>query len=244
MQFKGYYPVNFRDKLCILSLYYHFGKTLLTPVIVRKTFCVPLWATQTFCPPPLHFAQPSPTKVFLNTPLELTPKRNHTSVSIVRSVFQHSLAWMFTSGLTPKRNHISVCDLSLSERLYGVIYQMSHEDSYKDETEPVWIQHSSSVVIRFKYKRYAVVSLINILRNRHNRCLSYFSLLCVHKGALGPNHLFKYFPVEFWYETCTISTYEGGSKSPCNHLFSLHMGAFIQRWQCLHQVWTFVFHAM
>ena len=29
--------------------------------------------------------------------------------------------------------------------------------------------------------------------------------------------------------------YEGGSKSPCNHLFSLHMGAFIQRWQCLHQ---------
>ena len=38
--------------------------------------------------------------------------------------------------------------------------------------------------------------------------------------------------------------YEGGSKSPCNHLFSLHMGAFIQRWQCLHQLWTFVFHAM
>ena len=30
--------------------------------------------------------------------------------------------------------------------------------------------------------------------------------------------------------------YEGGSKSPCNHLFSLHMGAFTQRWQCLHQV--------
>ena len=30
-----------------------------------------------------------------------------------------------------------------------------------------------------------------------------------------------------------------GSKSPCNHLFSLHMGAFVQRWQCLHQVWTF-----
>ena len=30
--------------------------------------------------------------------------------------------------------------------------------------------------------------------------------------------------------------YEGGSKSPCNHLFSLHMGAFIQRWQFLHQV--------
>ena len=25
--------------------------------------------------------------------------------------------------------------------------------------------------------------------------------------------------------------YGGGSKSPCNHLFSLHMGAFIQRWQ-------------
>ena len=38
--------------------------------------------------------------------------------------------------------------------------------------------------------------------------------------------------------------YEGGSIIPCNHLFSLHMGAFIQRWQCLHQVWTFVFHAM
>ena len=38
--------------------------------------------------------------------------------------------------------------------------------------------------------------------------------------------------------------YEGGSKSPCNHLCSLHMGAVIQRWQCLHQVWTFVFHAM
>ena len=38
--------------------------------------------------------------------------------------------------------------------------------------------------------------------------------------------------------------YEGGSKSPCNHLFSLHRGAFVQRWQCLHQVWTFVFHAM
>ena len=38
--------------------------------------------------------------------------------------------------------------------------------------------------------------------------------------------------------------YEGGSKSPCNHLFSLHMGAFIQRWQCLHQVQTFVFHTM
>ena len=36
--------------------------------------------------------------------------------------------------------------------------------------------------------------------------------------------------------------YEGGSKSPCNHLFSLHMGAFnIQRWQCLHQVWTLSF---
>ena len=35
--------------------------------------------------------------------------------------------------------------------------------------------------------------------------------------------------------TC-ICYYEGGSKSPCNHLFSLHMGAFIQRWQCLHQV--------
>ena len=34
------------------------------------------------------------------------------------------------------------------------------------------------------------------------------------------------------------STYERGSKSPCSHLFSLHMGAFIQRWQCLHQVWT------
>ena len=52
MQFKVYYPVNFRDKLCILSLYYHFGKTLLTPIIVRKTFCAPLWATQTFAPPP------------------------------------------------------------------------------------------------------------------------------------------------------------------------------------------------
>ena len=32
------------------------------------------------------------------------------------------------------------------------------------------------------------------------------------------------------------TTYEGGSKIPCNHLFSLHMGAFIQRWQYLHQV--------
>ena len=34
-----------------------------------------------------------------------------------------------------------------------------------------------------------------------------------------------------------VELYEGGSKGPCNHLFSLHMGAFIQRWQCLHQVW-------
>ena len=40
------------------------------------------------------------------------------------------------------------------------------------------------------------------------------------------------------------ATYMGGSKIPCNHLFSLHMGAFIQSWQYLHQVWTFVFHAM
>ena len=38
--------------------------------------------------------------------------------------------------------------------------------------------------------------------------------------------------------------YEGGLKIPCNHLFSLHMVTFTQRWQSLHQVWTFVFHAM
>ena len=30
--------------------------------------------------------------------------------------------------------------------------------------------------------------------------------------------------------------YEGESIIPCNHLYSLHMGAFIQRWQFLHQV--------
>ena len=30
--------------------------------------------------------------------------------------------------------------------------------------------------------------------------------------------------------------YEGGSVISCNHHFSLHMGAFIQTWQCLHQV--------
>ena len=37
-------------------------------------------------------------------------------------------------------------------------------------------------------------------------------------------------------EWAIYGTYEGGSIIPCNHLFSLHMGAFIQMWQCLHQV--------
>ena len=46
------------------------------------------------------------------------------------------------------------------------------------------------------------------------------------------------------YNPTILWSYEGGSIIPCNHLFSLHMGAFIQRWQCLHQVWTFVFYAM
>ena len=46
---------------------------------------------------------------------------------------------------------------------------------------------------------------------------------------------------EDFYTKCV---YEGGSIIPCNHLYSLHMGVFIQRWQFLHQVWTFIFHAL
>ena len=48
----------------------------------------------------------------------------------------------------------------------------------------------------------------------------------------------------FLFESVPCCIYEGGSKSPCKHLFSLHMGAFLQKWQCLLQIWTFFFRAL
>ena len=97
---------------------------------------------------------------------------------------------------TKEKPYQCVRFIIIRKALWSYIYIRCHMRT-RTKKKLSQCEYNIVVVLLFvlNYKRYAVVSLINVLRNRHNWCLSYFSLLCVHKGGpLGPT-IFKYFPV-------------------------------------------------
>ena len=76
------------------SLYFQFDQTFLTPLpLLRKTFWSPPSGNSKLFWPPLHFAQPPPTKVFMNAPLNTFKRMMLKITSLPLSLWPPNDLW-------------------------------------------------------------------------------------------------------------------------------------------------------